>query len=180
VTRAEHIPPTPAGRLGEILPGVPASLGPLRCPACDQRAALVHHVPGPLAGDDLYIPTLICQCGAVFELEATAYNAGLAAGVLAQMARATRKPEETCTCEPDDLFGKGVCEYRLLADCGGNTLNVADGDEAEVSLLITAVEQAKAYIESQPCTCTPEDIADWDACPRCRAIGRLGDEVMNR
>jgi hypothetical protein len=174
------IPPTPAGHLGEILPGVPASLGPLRCPACDQRAAVVHHVPDPQAGDDLYIPTLICQCGAVFELEATAYNAGLAAGVLAQMARATHNPGDLCNCEPGDLHGKGICEYRMLADCVGNQLSPPDGDEAEVSLLMTAVERAKAYIESQPCTCTPADIDDMEPCPRCRAIGRLGDEVMSR
>jgi hypothetical protein len=89
-------------------------------------------------------------------------------------------PNELCNCEPDDLFSKGICEYRLLADCVGNTLNVGDGDEAEVSLLITAIENVKAYVESLPCTCTPEDIADWEPCARCRVIGRLGNEVMAR
>lgn len=89
-------------------------------------------------------------------------------------------PDVLCNCEPEDLARKGICEYRLLADSVGNELNVADAEEAEVSLLITAVEHAKAYIESQPCTCTPEDIADYDPCPRCAAIGRLGDEVQVR
>jgi hypothetical protein len=89
-------------------------------------------------------------------------------------------PDVLCTCEPKDLARKGICEYRLLADSVGDELNVADAEEAEVSLLITAVEHAKAYIESQPCTCTPEDIADYDPCPRCAAIGRLGDEVQMR
>lgn len=89
-------------------------------------------------------------------------------------------PNELCDCEPEDLFRKGVCEYRLLADSVGNTLNVGDGDEAEVSLLISAVENAKTYIESQPCTCTLQDIAGWDPCPRCRVIGRLGDVMRAR
>lgn len=67
------------------LPGVPASIGPLRCPGCDQRTATVHHVQD---GHGSITPTLICQgCGSVFELEATSYNAGLGAGVLAEKAR---------------------------------------------------------------------------------------------
>lgn len=89
-------------------------------------------------------------------------------------------PHELCNCEPGDLFSKGICEYRLLADCVGSTLNVGDGDEAEVSLLITAIENVKTYVESLPCTCTPEDIAGWEPCARCRVIGRLGNEVMAR
>lgn len=69
-------------------PGVPASIGPVGCPCCDRRTATVHHVPDPGAGEDEYTPTLICAgCGSVFELEATAYGAGLAAGVLAERAR---------------------------------------------------------------------------------------------
>ena len=83
-------------------------------------------------------------------------------------------------CEPDDLFRQGICEYRMLADCVGNALNVGDGDEAEVSLLITAIENVKAYVESLPCTCTPEGIADWEPCARCRVIGRLGNEGTAR
>jgi hypothetical protein len=76
------------------LPGVPASIGPLCCPTCDQRAAVVHHLQD--AGGDI-TPALICQgCGSAFELEATAYNAGLAAGVLAEKARSqSHNPEES-------------------------------------------------------------------------------------
>jgi hypothetical protein len=67
------------------LPGVPASIGPLVCPGCDQRASAIHHVQD---GCGNITPTLICQgCGAVFELEATAYNIGLGAGILAEKAR---------------------------------------------------------------------------------------------
>jgi hypothetical protein len=67
------------------LPGVPSTIGPLVCPACDERAAHVHHVQD---GHSSIAPTLICQgCGAVFELEAVSYNAGLGAGVLAEKAR---------------------------------------------------------------------------------------------
>ena len=67
------------------LPGVPASIGPLACIACDQRTAAVHHVQD---GRGSITPTLICQgCGAVFGLEATSYNIGLGAGVLAEKAR---------------------------------------------------------------------------------------------
>lgn len=70
------------------LPGVPASIGPLRCPTCEQRAATLNHVPDPEAGADLITPTLVCLgCGSVFELEATAYGVGLAAGVLAERGR---------------------------------------------------------------------------------------------
>jgi hypothetical protein len=67
------------------LPGVPSTIGPLVCPACDERAAHVHHVQD---GHGSISPTLICQgCGSVYELEAVSYNAGLGAGVLAEKAR---------------------------------------------------------------------------------------------
>lgn len=89
-------------------------------------------------------------------------------------------PDVLCDCEPDGLNGRLTCEYRMLADSVGNQFNPPDGDEAEVALLMTAIEQAKAYIESQPCTCTPADVDDWEPCPRCRAIGRMGNEVMSR
>lgn len=44
----------------------------------------------------------------------------------------------------------------------------------------TVIEQVAAYVEAQPCTCTPEQIEDWDACPRCRVLGRRGDESVPR
>jgi hypothetical protein len=89
-------------------------------------------------------------------------------------------PDENCTCHPDDLMHEGICEYRMLADKVGAALNPPDGDEAEVSLLMTAVEQAQEYIAAQPCTCTLEMVADWDACPRCRALGRRDDKPVQR
>jgi hypothetical protein len=98
----------------------------------------------------------------------------------AALAAAGHDPDELCTCEPGDLRHEGICEYRMLADTVGNLLNPPDADEAEVSILMTAVERAKAYIESQPCICTPEGIEDQMPCPRCAAIGRLGNEVLAR
>jgi hypothetical protein len=82
-----------------------------------------------------------------------------------------------CACEPYSLRR---CEYRMLADAVGDAFNPPDGDEGEVSILITAIENAAAYIAGQPCACTPEGIADQMPCPRCFATGRLGDKEMQR
>ncbi len=77
------------------LPGVPASIGPLTCPDCGQRTATVHHAP---EGNDSYAALLACgNCGAVYELEATAYAAGLAAGVLAERARSAEPEARPCS-----------------------------------------------------------------------------------
>jgi hypothetical protein len=82
---------TPVIQIGPDLPGlrgVPEFIGPVRCPDCEDTAT-VHHVP---AGEGEFTPTLICPCGSIFELEATAYSVGLAAGVLAQMAKTSPDP----------------------------------------------------------------------------------------
>ena len=89
-------------------------------------------------------------------------------------------PDEDCSCHPGDIMGEGICEYRMLADKVGDLFNPPDGDEAEVSILITACEQAQAYINSRPCACTPEMVADWDPCPRCRVLGRIDDKPVER
>lgn len=44
-----------------------------------------------------------------------------------------------CSCEPGDI---DLCEYRMLADAIETAFRVRDGDEAEVALLITAIEEA--------------------------------------
>jgi hypothetical protein len=106
--------------------------------------------------------------------------AGLRPGQVTLKRRPAHDPDEPCTCEPGDLMGKGICEYRMLADTIGTLLNPPDGDEAEVSILMTAVERAQAYIESQPCTCTAEDIADQMPCGRCAALGRLANQALDR
>lgn len=46
-----------------------------------------------------------------------------------------------CACEPE---GPDRCDYRLLADAVIASLDVRDGDEAEVALCIEAVERAAA------------------------------------
>ena len=68
-----------------------------------------------------------------------------------------------CACEPN---GDARCDYRTLADAVIETLNPPDGDEAEVSLCITAVERIGAYVQSLPCTCVDEP------CGRCAALGQ--------
>jgi len=44
----------------------------------------------------------------------------------------------------------------------------------------TIVEAAAKFIEGVPCKCTPEDVADHDACERCEVLGRLGDRPVGR
>lgn len=75
-----------------------------------------------------------------------------------------------CTCEPG---GADRCEYRMLADAVSIGLNPHDGDEAEVSLLVTAVEKATAYILSLPCACEPG--YSEEPCQRCAVTGRWHD-----
>jgi hypothetical protein len=80
-----------------------------------------------------------------------------------------------CACEPGSL---DRCDYRLLADAVEDALNVRDGDEAEVSLCIDAVENVAAYVRSLPCTCAPG--YDEEPCGRCAAIGQWHGEAQQR
>lgn len=67
------------------LPGVPATVGPVACPSCEQRAAIVRHEP---RGDGTFGARLECgACGDSPDLEMLAYAAGLAVGVLIEAAR---------------------------------------------------------------------------------------------
>lgn len=50
-----------------------------------------------------------------------------------------------CACEPE---GDDRCDYRLLADAVIASLDVRDGDEAEVALCIEAVERAATALPS--------------------------------
>jgi hypothetical protein len=76
-------------------------------------------------------------------------------------------PDADCTCEPLSI---DICEYRMLADAVIEHLNAPDGDEAEVSLCITAVQRVAAYVASLPCTCEPGYAHQ--PCGRCDAIGQ--------
>lgn len=75
--------------------------------------------------------------------------------------------DDLCDCEPNSL---DECEYRLLADSIEAVIDVQDGDEAEVSLIIKAVIKAAAYIAAQPCTCAYG--YEHGPCPRCDALGQ--------
>jgi hypothetical protein len=65
------------------LPGVPESIGPLKCPECDRRAAAVYHsLDGQLSA------VLKCGwCDSSWEMWMVSYSAGLGAGVLAEQAK---------------------------------------------------------------------------------------------
>lgn len=71
-----------------------------------------------------------------------------------------------CACEPNSL---DRCAYRRLADTVIEHLNPRDGDEAEESLCMSAVERAATYLRSLPCTCAPG--YDDAPCGRCAALG---------
>jgi hypothetical protein len=76
------------------LPGVPASVAPVSCPGCGTRQATVHHIPAEADPGTLAVRVHCGACRDVFDLEATAYHTGLAAGVLISLARQCdrRKP----------------------------------------------------------------------------------------
>ena len=89
------------------------------------------------------------------------------------MTDVTHDPQtDWCACEPE---GYWRCDYRLLADAVVAKLNPGDGDEAEVSLCIQAVERVAAYAASLPCTCTPG--YDDGPCGRCAALGQRHGQV---
>jgi hypothetical protein len=67
------------------LSGVPAEVGPVRCSGCDQRTAVIRHVP---EGDGNYGAVAECSyCGGGIDLWMNSYAAGLAAGMLIEAAR---------------------------------------------------------------------------------------------
>jgi hypothetical protein len=66
----------------------------------------------------------------------------------------------------------------MLADAVGEAFNPPDGDEGEVSLLITAVENARAMLAAFTCYCTPGD--DDPPCMRCSALGQWHGKPVQR
>jgi hypothetical protein len=81
---------------------------------------------------------------------------------------------DCCACPPGGVYR---CDYRLLADAVEEHLNPPDGDEAEVSLCMNAVEQIADFVRSLPCTCAPG--YDDEPCGRCRALGQWHAEAWN-
>ena len=67
-------------------------------------------------------------------------------------------------------------DYESLRDVIIGELNPPDDDIAEPAIMMEAVERAAEFIRSQPCTCIPLE----EACPRCNAIGRLSNVVLER
>jgi len=71
-------------------------------------------------------------------------------------------------------------EYEIVRDAVIEAFNPPDDDAAEPSIMAEAVERARAYIEQQPCLCTPELIADQQPCGRCWVLGQCGGEPVSR
>lgn len=88
--RADGVPGVPGARAWVSaalleLPGVPEEVGPVRCPTCLERAAVVRHVP---QGDGTYGASMDCRsCGDQSDLWMESYLAGLAVGILIEAAR---------------------------------------------------------------------------------------------
>ena len=81
---------------------------------------------------------------------------------------------------PQEVTEDYANDYEYLRDAVIDLLNPRDDDAAEVSILEDAITGAVRFIEQQPCTCTPAQIEDHDACARCSVLGRLGDEQVSR
>lgn len=81
---------------------------------------------------------------------------------------------------PADVTEDFANDYELLRDRVIDLLNPRDGDDGEAYILDEAITGAVRFIEQQPCTCTPAQIEDYDACRRCAVLGRLGDVRQDR
>jgi hypothetical protein len=91
-------------------------------------------------------------------------------------------PDDHCTCEPDPTGAAADrCEYRLLADGIIAQLNPPDGEDAEVSICLAAVESIAGYVRSLPCICPP-GAADYDEdpCGRCQVLGMAAGKAVDR
>ena len=78
------------------LPGVPESVGPVRCPECGQTTADVRHARRLTGQDGSYTARLTCHaCGLTSTLDADGYAAGLSVGVLVERARQAQPPAVT-------------------------------------------------------------------------------------
>ena len=71
-------------------------------------------------------------------------------------------------------------DYEALRDHVIKVLNPPDGDDGEVFIMMTAIDGAVRFIEQQMCHCTPARVEDYNPCPRCAVLGRLGDVRINR
>jgi hypothetical protein len=77
--------------------------------------------------------------------------------------------------------GQSDSDYEFLRDAVMEAFNPPDDDGAEPGVMADAVERARVYIEAQECHCEPEQETQHDyTCGRCRALGRIHDEVISR
>lgn len=62
--------------------------------------------------------------------------------------------------------------------------NPPDEDAACESIVLDAIERAYKFAESQPCQCVegfePDEVGDYEACPRCRVLGRVNNKAVQR
>lgn len=72
-------------------------------------------------------------------------------------------------------------DYEIVRDVIAERLNPPDDDAAETHICTQAIEAAADFIAAYPCSCSgnPEDGA-YDACERCKVLGRLNDEPVAR
>ena len=79
-----------------------------------------------------------------------------------------------CACEPNAV---NRCDYRMLADKVIERFNPPDIDEAEVAILMQALDVAADFITDRECFCDQEpDLPCW----RCSALGQRNREPVTR
>jgi hypothetical protein len=92
------------------------------------------------------------------------------------MTDATHDPRtDWCACEPNSM---DRCDYRMLADAVIEHLNPPDGDEAEVAICISAIQDIAGFAASLICSCAR--IEDGGRCPRCAVLGQHQGKRVDR
>jgi len=91
------------------------------------------------------------------------------------MTDVTHDPQtDWCACEPNAV---NRCDYRMLADKVIERFNPPDIDEAEVAILMQALDVAADFITDRECFCDREpDLPCW----RCSALGQRNREPVAR
>lgn len=89
-------------------------------------------------------------------------------------------PDSVEACWQGSWDGDDLAKCReylvMLSSAIDWAFHPADDDIAGEAILVDAVLGAARYIAAQPCTCKD----DYDACDRCRALGRYRDERLDR
>lgn len=69
-------------------------------------------------------------------------------------------------------------EFVMLRNFISERLNPRDDDVAEIAILLSALDNAVAYVEAQTCVCPPDP--DDGPCLRCDVLGRDRDKSVDR